>query len=120
MHKNIVLAGDFNTIMTNDDVYDWEKFVDNALFKEPVKQRLKAIEYLGFYDAFRTINPSSQGYTFWDYMANAWQVNHGMRIDYVYLSPALCDKLVYCEVDKNPRKSLKPSDHTPLVVGLRQ
>ena len=41
---------------------------------------------LGFHDGFRHINSDKEGYTFWDYMAGAWQKNHGMRIDHFLVS----------------------------------
>lgn len=110
----IVLGGDFNVILTPDDVYDPEAFLNNALYKEPVKQRLYALQYLGFYDAFRLKHKTQTGYTYWDYGANALAQDFGMRIDYLFLSPKLADCLTDCYVDKSPRADEKPSDHTVL------
>lgn len=114
-----VLGGDFNVIMTDNDVYDPSLFINNALYREEVKQRLKAIEYLGFYDAYRALHPHEAGYTYWDYAGNALQADWGMRIDYMLLSPSAVDRLVSCQVDKTPRAAPKPSDHTPLVIELK-
>lgn len=110
----IVLGGDFNVILTPHDVYDPTAFVHNALYREPVKQRMFALQYLGFYDAFRLKNPNQTGYTYWDYGNRAFEQDLGMRIDYLLLSPKLADCLQSCEVDKSPRKGNKPSDHTAL------
>lgn len=118
-HQNIILGGDFNVILTKDDVYDEQMFKNNALYREEVKQRLKAIEYLGFYDSFRALHPKEEGYTYWDYSGQAFQINNGMRIDYIFVSPSVADKLQTCEVDKAPRGFNKPSDHTALVVKLK-
>lgn len=110
-----VLGGDFNVIMTPDDVYDPAAFVNNALYREPVKQRMYALQYLGFYDAFRLKHRHDEnGYTYWDYGGNAFVQDLGMRIDYLLLSPKLADCLTKCEVDKSPRAAEKPSDHTAL------
>lgn len=119
LNEPVILGGDFNVIMTKSDVYDPEMFKNNALFREEVKQRLKAIEYLGFYDAYRALHPNDIGYTYWDYAGNAYNADLGMRIDYIFLSPILVDRLSDCYVDKSPRGLAKPSDHTPLVVELR-
>lgn len=110
----IVLGGDFNVIMSDLDVYDPKIFQNNALFREPVKQRLKAFEYLGFYDAFRTLYPNQTGYTYWDYAGGAFEQDLGLRIDYLFLSPKLADCLENCFVDKSPRAAAKSSDHTVL------
>lgn len=115
----VILGGDFNVIMTDNDVYNPEAFRLNALFREEVKQKLKAVEYLGFYDAFRTLHPNDNGYTFWDYTGGAFYNDSGMRIDYIFLSPDAVDRLESCEVDKTPRSGSKPSDHTILKVKLR-
>lgn len=119
LNETVVLGGDFNVILTDEDVYNPELFRNNALFREEVKQRLTALKYLGFYDAYRSLHPQEIGYTYWDYSGNALQADYGMRIDYLFLSPKAVDKLVSCEVDKAPRMAAKPSDHTPLVVELK-
>lgn len=115
----VILGGDFNVILTDNDVYDPEAFRDNALFREEVKRRLKALEYLGYYDAFRSLHPRENGYTYWDYGGGAFQNDQGMRIDYLFLSPNATDLLESCEVDKEPRRGSKPSDHTVLKAVLR-
>lgn len=119
LNETVVLGGDFNVILTDNDVYNPEIFRNNALFREEVKQRLTALKYLGFYDAYRTLHPNDVGYTYWDYSGNALQADYGMRIDYLFLSPKAVDRLVSCEVDKAPRLDVKPSDHTALVAELK-
>lgn len=114
-----ILGGDYNVIMTDQDVYDPAAFKNNALFREEVKQRHKALEYLGFYDAYRVLHPNDIGYTFWDYTGNMFATDMGMRIDYLMISPQVADVLTTCYVDKEPRRSPKPSDHTPLVMELK-
>lgn len=114
----VIIGGDFNVIMTDKDVYNPALFQGNALFCPEVKTRLKQMSFIGFYDAFRSLHPTENGYTFWDYTGNALSADFGMRIDYVFLSSMAADKLTSCSVDKTPRQANKPSDHTPLVVEL--
>lgn len=115
----VILGGDYNVILTPEDVYDVKPFINNALYREEVKQRLSALMYLGYYDAYRVKHPKETGYTYWDY-GKAFQVDWGMRIDYLMLSPKAADMLQDCYVDKNPRGKDKPSDHTPLIVELKK
>lgn len=119
LNRPVLLGGDFNVILTAEDVYDEKAFLNNALCREEVRQKLTAIRYLGFYDAFRLLHPQEKGYTFWDYAGQAFLADNGMRIDYMMLSPQAADRLSSCEVDKNPRRGSKPSDHTPLIVELK-
>ena len=117
--KRIVLGGDFNTILTDNDVYDPEEFRNNALFRPEVRRRFEALKFLGYTDAFRALYPLENGYSFWDYTSAALQLDKGMRIDYFLLSPLAADELTDCFVDKEPRKMDKPSDHTPLVAQFK-
>lgn len=114
--KNVVLGGDFNVIMSDLDVFDPRPFINNALTRESVRQRLRALQYLGFYDAFRLKNKTDPGYTYWDYGNQAFMQDLGLRIDYLFVSPSLADNLTCCNVDKSPRGAAKPSDHTALTA----
>lgn len=115
----VILGGDFNVILTDNDVYAPEEFKNNALFRPEVRSRLKAFEYLGFYDAFRCLHPNENGYTFWDYAGGALQNDKGMRIDYLWMNSYAMDMLQSVEVDKDVRVANKPSDHTVLKAELK-
>lgn len=119
LNEPVILGGDFNVILTDRDVYNPEMFRNNAIFKEEVKQRLMALQYLGYFDAYRTLHPDDIGYTYWDYSGNALNADYGMRIDYLFLSSQAADGLISCQVDKSPRLSAKPSDHTAIVAELK-
>ena len=112
----VIIGGDFNVIMTSKDVWDSTAFAQDALFRPEVQKRLKQLSFYGFYDAFRCLHPDESGYTFWDYTGNSLQADFGMRIDYLFLSAPVADCLSKCFVDKSPRLTLKPSDHTPLIA----
>lgn len=119
-YDNIIIGGDFNVILSEADVYDAKPFINNALYVKEVKDKLKSMFYLGYYDAYRAKYPNQIGYTFWDYTQNALLQDNGMRIDYFLLSPKLADKLKEISVDKETRKSAKPSDHAPLIAEIAE
>ena len=118
--ENVILGGDFNVIMSALDVYDEKAFLDNALYRPEVISRLKSILHLGYYDAYRMLYPNHVGYTYWDYAGNAFAADSGLRIDYLLLSPSVADKLVSVAIDKNPRRGIRPSDHTPLIAEINK
>ncbi len=118
-YKNVILGGDFNVILSADDVYNEKPYIGNALYLPDVKARFFALEHLGLYDAYRAKHPHKEGYTFFDYMHQAFRQNNGMRIDYFLISPALVDKLDDVFVNKELRALEKPSDHTPLIMRLK-
>ena len=117
--KNVILGGDFNVILTADDVYNPELFKGNALYCEEVWRRLNKLSYLGYNDAYRTLFPSQPGYTFWDYTGGALQNDLGMRIDYIFSAPAMTDRLQKCVIDKDFRRKEKASDHTVLIAEFK-
>ena len=117
-NKNIIIGGDFNVIPEEIDVYDFKKYENDALFKLEIRKKFRELVNLGFQDIYRYFNKDRQEYTFWDYMAGAWQKNHGMRIDHFLVSNNLLDIIKNINIDKKPRLKIKPSDHTPIELVL--
>jgi exodeoxyribonuclease-3 len=114
----VVLAGDFNVIPTDGDVYDPDGWRDDALFRLETRRRFREILNLGYTDAFRALHNEIGRYSFWDYQGGAWQKDFGLRIDHLLLSPQATDLLAACEIDKKPRGLEKASDHTPVWCEL--
>lgn len=119
-HKNVVLAGDFNVILTKNDVFNPELFAGNALYRPEVWQRLQQLMFMGYSDAYRLLYPKQAGYTFWDYTGASFANDLGMRIDYVFCSPAMADCLLSCRIDRDFRAKEKASDHTILTAEFRE
>ncbi len=115
----IILGGDFNVMMEEIDVFDASRFKDSPLYIKEVKDKITALKYLGLYDSFRLKHQNSEGYTFWDYAANSFVTNLGLRIDYMLVSSCFADELTNVYVDKSLRQMEKPSDHTALVVEFK-
>ena len=112
----VIFAGDFNVMMNALDVFDEERFLGSPLYRIDVQNKIKALSFLGFHDAFRLLHPVSEGYTFWDYSANSFVTNSGLRIDYLFITAQFADCLTTCSVDKSLRMMDKPSDHTALTA----
>ena len=117
-NKNIIIGGDFNVIPEAIDVYDSRKYENDALFKLEIRKKFRELINLGFQDIYRHLYKYKQEYTFWDYMAGAWQKNQGMRIDHFLISNNLLSNIKNVNIDKKPRSKIKPSDHTPIELQL--
>jgi exodeoxyribonuclease-3 len=115
----VILAGDYNVIPTERDVYKPERWVEDALFRIEVREAFARLTGQGWTDALRSIHPSAQIYTFWDYFRNAYGRDAGLRIDHLLLNPAVADRLVDAGVDRDVRGWEKASDHAPTWVKLR-
>ncbi len=113
-----VLAGDFNVMPTDLDVYKPERWIDDALFRPEVRAAYQQLVAQGWTDALRTMHPNERIYTFWDYFRNAWGEDAGLRIDHILLSTELAPRLAAAEVDREVRGYEKASDHAPVWVRL--
>lgn len=114
-----VLAGDYNVMPTERDVYKPERWVDDALFAPEARAAYFRLLDQGWVDALRAIHPDAAVYTFWDYFRNAYARNAGLRIDHLLLSPTLADRLIDAGVDHHVRGWEKTSDHAPVWIELR-
>jgi exodeoxyribonuclease-3 len=115
----VVLAGDYNVMPTELDVYKPENWIDDALFRPEVRAAYAKLVKQGWTDALRTLHPDERIYTFWDYFRNAYARNAGLRIDHLLLSPAVAKRLVDAGVDKEVRGWEKTSDHAPTWIELK-
>lgn len=116
--KPTLLAGDYNVMPTEIDVYKPERWVDDALFRPETRAAFQKMIDLGWTDAIRKLFPNDTIYTFWDYFRNAYGRNAGLRIDHFLLSPALSERLTGAGVDKHVRGWEKTSDHAPVWIEL--
>ena len=114
----VVLAGDFNVMPTELDVYKPERWVNDALFRPETRDAFHRLVAQGWTDSLRTMHPDERIYTFWDYFRNAYGRDAGLRIDHLLLSPALAPALKAAGVHRDVRGREKPSDHAPTWIEL--
>jgi len=117
-NSNLLIAGDFNIIPEEIDVYDFKRYENDALGKLEIRKKFRELLNLGFKDVYRLKNLNKQEYTFWDYFAGSWQKNYGMRIDHFLLTNNLLENISKVKINKNPRSKMKPSDHTPIELEV--
>ncbi|MFN4166187.1 MAG: exodeoxyribonuclease III [Ferrovibrio sp.] len=113
-----LMAGDFNICPTDVDVFDPVGFAEDALCAPDSRKAWRRLLNLGLTEAWRALHPRTVDYSFWDYQAGCWPKNNGLRIDHFLLSPQLADRLLSCEIDREPRGREKASDHTPVICEI--
>lgn len=118
LKQPVVLAGDYNVMPTDLDVYAPERWVDDALFRPEVRAAFHCLTAQGWTDALRVLHPGERVYTFWKYFRNAYARDAGLRIDHLLLSPSLADRLVAAGVDRDVRGWDKASDHAPVWIEI--
>lgn len=117
--RPVVLAGDYNVIPADEDVFSVRAMQSDALMQPESRAAFRRLVHQGWTDALRTRHPTKQLWTFWDYQAGCWQRDAGFRIDHLLLSPPAADRLVDAGVDKSYRGREKASDHAPTWIVLR-
>lgn len=113
-----VLAGDYNVMPTELDVYKPERWLDDALFRPEVRAAYRRLTAQGWTDALRELYPDERIYTFWKYLRNAYARDAGLRIDHFLLSPDVAKRLVGGGVDRDVRGWEKASDHAPAWIAI--
>jgi exodeoxyribonuclease-3 len=113
-----VVAGDFNVAPTDDDVWDPAVFIGATHVTPPERQALADIRAAGLRDVVGRPMKGDRPFTYWDYRAGMFHKNEGMRIDLVYATPDVADRVSDAVIDREARKGKGPSDHAPIVVDL--
>ncbi len=114
----IIMAGDYNVIPTELDVYDPLAWAKDALFLPQVREAYGLLLKQGWTDALRRKHPDQRIYTFWDYFRDHYGRDRGLRIDHLLLSPALEPRLLDAGVDRAIRGWERASDHAPTWVQI--
>ncbi len=112
-----VICGDFNVAPTDLDAFDPRAF---ALFVSPPERRaIEKLLELGTVDVFRQLHPGVRAFTWWDYRANGFAKNAGLRIDLFLASEPVVERAKDVWIDVDERRKEKTSDHAPVVLDLR-
>jgi exodeoxyribonuclease-3 len=115
----VVLAGDYNVVPTDFDIYDPKHWRRDALLQPESREAYARLLDQGWTDAIRALHPEERIYTFWDYFRQHWQRNSGLRIDHLLLNPTLRPRLLQAGVDRWVRDLDKASDHAPTWIELK-
>jgi exodeoxyribonuclease-3 len=108
-----VWCGDMNVAPEPIDVHSPEKHLRHVCFHESVRNAYKDTLSWGFVDVFRRLYPEKQAFTFWDYLRpSSLERNKGWRIDHILATTPLAEKCIQAEVDIEPRREHRASDHT--------
>jgi exodeoxyribonuclease III len=115
----VVLAGDFNVVPTEADIYTTKSYAKNALVQPEARALFQQLLDQGWIDAIRTLHPGEPMYTFWDYKRQRWQRDAGLRIDHLLLNGKAAERLGDAGVDREVRGFEGASDHAPAWIVLK-
>jgi len=116
----VVLAGDYNVVPTDRDIYAVRSYADDALLQPAPRAQFQKLLRQGWRDALRALHPDAALYTYWSYLRNRWPRDAGLRIDHLLLSSLAAKRLAAAGVDRKVRGEAGASDHAPAWVELKQ
>lgn len=118
LKSDLILCGDFNVAPTDIDVHDPQKWHEQILCSSKERQALMKITDLGLVDSFRSLQPTVQQFSWWDYRELCFPKNKGLRIDLMFASQKLLPRIKTTGIEREERKGEKPSDHAPVYCEI--
>lgn len=115
----VVLAGDYNVVPTEADIWPGHHEQDNALLQPQSRAAFQRLLDQGWTDALRALQPEGPLWTFWGYLRHRWPNDKGMRLDHLLLSPDLAARLTKAGVSKAARAEERASDHAPTWIEIK-
>jgi exodeoxyribonuclease-3 len=117
-HPRLVLLGDFNIAPEDRDVHDPVAWAGQIHCTDEERAHFRSLLDIGLVDAFRLFEQPPKSWSWWDYRNLAFRKNQGLRIDHILVGETLRAAVQSCEIDKQPRRNERPSDHTPVLAAL--
>ena len=114
----VLLAGDFNVVPTDLDIYNPRSWLKDALLQPESRECYRRLLAQGWCDSLRAEHKDERIYTFWDYFRRHWETNSGLRIDHLLLNAPLHQRLQKTGVDKWVRGEEHASDHAPAWIEI--
>ena len=120
--QRAILVGDLNVAPLEHDVWSHKQMI-KVVSHTPVEcEKLVAAQKSGgWIDSMRVLTPEPEKlYTWWSYRAmdNWRESDRGRRLDHVWTSDALADRVSAIKIGKNYRGAKRPSDHVPVTATI--
>ncbi len=122
MNKKMLLCGDFNVAPSENDVWNHKQLLKIVSHTPIEVERLtRLFNSLGFIDAVRLSYTEPQKvFSWWSYRNPNWQNNNkGRRLDHIWVTPNLQDRVKNAQILAEFRASKRPSDHVPVMIEIK-
>ncbi len=114
----VVLAGDYNVVPTEADIYRGHHEQENALLQPESRAAFSRLLEAGWVDTLRQLQPEDPLWTFWGYLRHRWPNDKGMRLDHLLVTPGLAATVAAGGVDRFVRGEAGASDHAPAWIDV--
>lgn len=112
--KPVIFCGDLNVAHTEDDLARPKENVGKKGFTKEEREGAQNFIDAGFLDTFRMFTKGNGHYTWWSNFGGARERNVGWRIDYIFVSKKLKDKVKFARIHAD----VLGSDHCPISIEI--
>ncbi len=116
-----IIVGDLNVAPLASDVWSHKQLL-SVVSHTPIEcEKLLGVQQAGgWVDAVRRAVPEpTKLFTWWSYRSPDWtKSDRGRRLDHIWTSAMLADRVSAIAVAKEYRSALRPSDHVPVTATL--
>src|SRR4051812_26999320 len=120
--QRAILVGDLNVAPLEHDVWSHKQMLKVVSHTPRECEKLTAVRKSGnWIDTMRIHTPEPEKlYTWWSYRAmDNWRnADRGRRLDHVWTSDALADRVANIKIAKDYRGAVRPSDHVPVTATI--
>jgi exodeoxyribonuclease III len=113
-NSNYIIAGDFNICHTEIDIHNPKSNAKTSGFLPEERAWVSKYISQGYIDTFRELNKEPHQYSWWSYRAGSREKNLGWRIDYIFTTENLRNKIKQVSI----LSSVIHSDHCPIVATV--
>ncbi len=116
-----ILVGDLNVAPLEQDVWSHKQLLKVVSHTPAETERFNALfDGTRWIDVGRHYVPADEKlYTWWSYRARDWEAsNRGRRLDHIWVTPPLRNRLDGYEVVREARGWTRPSDHVPVIARI--
>jgi exodeoxyribonuclease-3 len=114
-----IVVGDLNVAPLEHDVWSHRQLL-KVVSHTPIEcEKLTAVQKAGeWFDVLRAFVPEpAKLYTWWSYRASDWEAaDRGRRLDHIWVSPAIADRVTDMKITRQARSWTQPSDHVPVTA----
>lgn len=112
--KPVIFCGDLNVAHTEDDLARPKENVGKKGFTSEEREGIQNFVDNGFVDTLRLFKKGNGFYTWWSHFGGARARNVGWRIDYLFVSKKLKDKVEKADIHRD----VLGSDHCPVSIEV--
>jgi exodeoxyribonuclease-3 len=120
--ERAILVGDLNVAPLEHDVWSHKQMLKVVSHTPIETEKLTAFQKVGnWVDSMRQLTPEPEKlYTWWSYRAmDNWKTaDRGRRLDHVWVSSQLGDRVSRIDIAKHARGWERPSDHVPVTAAI--